>query len=44
MKAHAGHWGKQGWTWGDQNKADENLLKSVLTMAWSNVTLKKLQK
>ncbi len=44
VKAHAGHWGKQGWTFIDQSKADENLLKSALQMAWRNVAPKKLTK
>ncbi len=44
VKAHAGHWGKQGWTFIDQSKADEPLLRSVLQMAWQNVALKKLTK
>jgi predicted DNA-binding protein (MmcQ/YjbR family) len=39
-----GGWGKKGWTLVDQDKADEALLKSVLTMAWKNVAPKSLQK
>ena len=39
-----GGWGKKGWTLVDQNKADEALLKSVLTTAWKNVAPKSLQK
>ena len=42
ITVHAGHWGKQGWTFVDQHKADEALLKSVLLMAWRNVAPKKL--
>ena len=42
ITAHAGHWGKQGWTFVDQHKADEPLLKSVLLMAWRNVAPKSL--
>ena len=38
----AGHWGRQGWTSIDQHKADDTLLRSVLTMAWRNVAPKKL--
>ena len=44
IKAHAGHWGKQGWTFIDQSKADEPLLKSALHMAWQNVAPKKMLK
>lgn len=40
--AHEGHWGRQGWTFIDHNKADEALLKSALTMAWKGVAPKKL--
>jgi predicted DNA-binding protein (MmcQ/YjbR family) len=39
-----GGWGKKGWTLVDQDKADEALMKSVLTMAWKNVAPKSLQK
>lgn len=39
-----GAWGKKGWTFIDQSKADEALIKSVLTMAWKNVAPKSLQK
>jgi hypothetical protein len=39
-----GGWGKKGWALVDQNKADEALMKSVLTMAWKNVAPKSLQK
>jgi hypothetical protein len=39
-----GGWGKKGWTLVDQHKADEALMKSVLTMAWKNVAPKSLQK
>ena len=42
IKPHAGHWGKMGWTWIDQTKADENLLKSAQQMAWQNVAPKKI--
>jgi hypothetical protein len=42
ITAHAGHWGRQGWTFVDQHKADEALLKSLLTMAWKGVAPKKL--
>jgi hypothetical protein len=42
ITAHAGHWGKQGWTFVDQHKADETLLRSVLLMAWRNVAPKRL--
>jgi predicted DNA-binding protein (MmcQ/YjbR family) len=39
-----GGWGKKGWTLVDQNKSDEALIKSVLQMAWRNVTPKSLQR
>ncbi len=39
-----GGWGKKGWTLVDQDKADEALMKSLLTMAWKNVAPKSLQK
>jgi hypothetical protein len=39
-----GGWGKKGWTLVVQDKADEALMKSVLTMAWKNVAPKSLQK
>jgi hypothetical protein len=39
-----GGWGKKGWTLVDQEKADDDLLKSVLHMAWQNVAPKSLQK
>ncbi|MBG1233698.1 MmcQ/YjbR family DNA-binding protein [Aestuariivirga litoralis] len=42
--AHDGHWGRQGWTFVDQDKADEALLKSALQMAWTTVTAKKPKK
>lgn len=42
VQAHAGHWGRQGWTFIDQTKADDALLKSALTMAWRNVAPKKM--
>jgi hypothetical protein len=44
VKAHTGHWGKMGWTWLDQDKADEALLQSALQMAWRNVAPKTLIK
>ncbi len=44
IEPHKGHWGKMGWTWVNQNKADAALLKSVLLMAWKNVAPKSLQK
>jgi hypothetical protein len=40
--AHAGHWGRQGWTFIDQTKADEALMKSALMMAWKGVAPKTL--
>jgi hypothetical protein len=42
VKAQTGHWGKMGWTFIDQSKADEALLKSALQMAWRNVAPKSL--
>jgi hypothetical protein len=39
-----GGWGKKGWTLVDQDKADEGLMRSLLTMAWKNVAPKSLQK
>ncbi|MDP8997269.1 MAG: MmcQ/YjbR family DNA-binding protein [Pseudomonadota bacterium] len=42
IHAHAGHWGKQGWTFIDQTIADESLLRSALNMAWRNVAPKRL--
>lgn len=37
-----GGWGNQGWTEIDHTKADTNLLKSLLRMAWTNVAPKSL--
>ena len=42
VTVHAGHWGRQGWTFVDQHKAHDALLRSVLAMAWRNVAPKKL--
>jgi hypothetical protein len=39
-----GGWGRKGWTLLDQQKADDDLLKSALKMAWKNVAPKSLQK
>jgi len=39
-----GGWGRKGWTLIDQQKADDDLLKSALKMAWKNVAPKSLQK
>jgi hypothetical protein len=39
-----GAWGKKGWTLVEHDKSDENLLKSVLLMAWKNVAPKSLQR
>jgi hypothetical protein len=39
-----GGWGKKGWTLVDQDKADVDLLKSLLRMAWKNVAPQRLQK
>ena len=39
-----GSWGKKGWTLVDQIKADDALMKSVLTTAWKNIAPKSLQK
>jgi hypothetical protein len=39
-----GGWGKQGWTEIDHVQADEMLVKSLLTMAWTNVAPKTLLK
>jgi predicted DNA-binding protein (MmcQ/YjbR family) len=41
---HPGAWGKKGWTFLDQERADDALLKSVLHMAWKNVAPKSLQR
>lgn len=42
VKPIPGGWGRKGWTLVDHNAADEALLRSLLAMAYKNVSSKRL--